>query len=84
MSDEWVLVPLDFVCDCLANGFGDFQKRPPIPRAVWDAMVERAHVALWTAGKYNGVDTALRAALGNPTIEETYEDWSARITGVQP
>jgi len=55
--------------------------RPPIPRTVWDAMVERAYAALWTDGKYNGVDAALRAALGNPTIEETYEDWSARITG---
>jgi hypothetical protein len=43
--------------------------RPPVPRAVWDEMVEQAHVALWTAGKYNGVDTALRAALGYPQVE---------------
>jgi len=67
---EWVLVPPDFVCDCLANGFGSFQKRPAIARAVWDEMVERAYVAIWRDGKYNGMDAALRAALGNPVVED--------------
>ena len=37
---------------------------PPIPRDVWEAMVERAKEALWIDGKYQGVDATLRAALG--------------------
>lgn len=67
MSDEWVFVPKTAV---------PIEWRtfiPPIPRPVWDAMVERA------AKEFSGApfpsprtlrkaNAALRAALGNPEI----------------
>ena len=78
---KWVLVPVeptDAMSYVIAAGHAydasdDWEEmlaaRPPIPRSVWDAMVERAYVALWTNGKYNGIADALRAALGNPMVE---------------
>lgn len=85
MSSEWVLVSKS--CDCyrVQNGVGlagpcDGSCQPPIPRVVWDAMVERGARALtvedgptWNWHR-PAIDAALRAALGNPTIEETYEE----------
>jgi len=73
---EWVLVPLDPTEAMLDRGASEegwkrmLAARPPIPHDVWEAMWKRAYVALWTDGEYNGVDAALRAALGNPMVEE--------------
>lgn len=81
MTDEWVLVPTIATTRMEAEGYQQNEHmgeawlnmlaaRPPVPRAVWDAMVERGYKALWTGSKYNGVDAALRAALNNPEVAD--------------
>lgn len=94
MSEEWVLVPAEasdemaIVCapyDQTAVSFyrAMLAARPPIPRPVWDAMVERAARAAqavlesrWEdldeseqGGAQRMAEAALRAALGNPHVE---------------
>ena len=92
---EWFLVPneqheaqYDAISDTgiswRDNNSADIYKmhieaRPAIPRAVWDAMVERGARAHKEAVLGHGVpiwdddrayaDIALRAALGNPVVE---------------
>jgi hypothetical protein len=87
---EWVLVSQS--CDCfrVQNGIGlagpcDGSCSPPIPRSVWDAMVERGARGILEAETWAGAyqkapqaeqnyacykaNAALRAALGNPKVE---------------
>ena len=82
--NEWVLVPVEpteAMLDREYSPISDWKKmvdaRPPIPRAVWDAMVERSAEAsdyYWRYIDYRPIyrrdaDTALRAALGNPVVQ---------------
>ena len=91
---EWVLVPISEIEPKCVNGHdrcaeGPFdacpyceRARPPIPTAVWDAMVERAAKAICCGNLPCGgcmpstyakatrdADAALRAALGQPVVE---------------
>lgn len=86
---EWVLVPGEIVDAMFDAGFDGsdhleswrnmLAARPPIPRSVWAAMVERGarankesmfgkNAPIWDDDRAE-MNEALRAALGNPRVE---------------
>ena len=81
---KWVLVPVQRTSEMVDAAFtevlahkrwaAELAARPPIPRAVWDAMVERLRDAVLSSGHSawvsdDAADAALRAALGQPVVE---------------